>query len=141
MSTQTDIIKMLKRGDTYKRIQKTLMVSSKTISKANLVLKAQLKMASRLESERKALSTTLSTIGTKKPVVKGLPKKRKASLSTLSQSLSFIHVNQFKTWLMGLDRSKYHDSSLSAIKRLLDHKRMAFLEGYVALMNEYLEGL
>ena len=154
MTTQTDIIKMLKQGDSYKRIQKTLLVSPNTIAKANIVLKTQVKrdeetaralkkMERKRRAEQRALSTTLSTLstnGTEKPLVNRTMRPKNSENSKKNSAL-FIHVNQFKTWLLGLDRSKYHDSSASAIKRLVDHKRMAFLEGYVALMNEYLEGV
>ena len=148
MTTQTDIIKMLKQGDSFRRIQRTLLVSPNTISKASKVLKTQVKrdqetalamkkMDAKRKADRIALSSVLSKSGTKKPSSRPHKKGRIAHDS----SAIFIHVNQFKTWLLGLDRSKYHDSSASAIKRLVDHKRMAFLEGYVALMNEYLEGV
>jgi len=152
MNKEKEIIKMLKQGDTYKRIQRTLLVSSKTISKANLVLKAQVardqetaramkKIDDQRKANRKALSNTLSTIHTKKPSQTGGTTTRKVIGKSKKVALSFIHVNQFKTWLLNVDRSKFHDSSASAIKRLVDHKRMAFLESYVALINEYLEGV
>ena len=144
MTTQSDIIEMLKQGDSQRVISSILKVSPKTIVKARKVYNAQCAIEKKRESQRESLYKTIPTNGTKINPPKGVRKvreSRRESVGTKKGIDSFIHVNQFKTWLLNVDRSKFHDSSASAIKRLVDHKRMAFLEGYVALINEYLEGV